>query len=82
MDPPLRRVPRRLEAEGVYQMAVDAGVGEERESPGHYRAERARLVVENGGLVYRTYFDVARRYLFRAHDEPQHPSGRVPVRAG
>ncbi|TLY79971.1 MAG: fatty acid desaturase [Gammaproteobacteria bacterium] len=50
--------------------------------PGHYRAERARLVVENGGLVYRTYFDVARRYLFRAHDEPQHPSGRVPVRAG
>ncbi len=48
--------------------------------PGRYRAERARLIAENGGLVYRTYFDVARRFLFRAHDKPLHPAGRVPVR--
>ena len=47
--------------------------------PGRYRVERARLIAENGGLVYRTYFEVARRYLFRAHDRPQHPSGRVPA---
>jgi fatty acid desaturase len=50
------------------------------ELPGRYRAERSRLIAENGGLVYRTYFDVARRYLFRAHDRPEHPTGRVPVR--
>ena len=52
------------------------------ELPGLYRAERTRLIAANGGLVYRTYFDVARRFLFRAHDKPQHPAGRVPVRAG
>ena len=46
--------------------------------PGLYRAERARLIAANGGLVYRTYFDVARRFLFRPHDWPQHPSGRAP----
>jgi fatty acid desaturase len=44
----------------------------------HYRAARERLIAENGGLVYRTYFDVARRFLFRRHDELPHPSGRVP----
>lgn len=43
-----------------------------------YRRERARLIAENGGLVYVTYFDVARRYLFRPHDVLLHPSGRVP----
>ena len=47
--------------------------------PGHYRRERKRLIAENGGLVYRTYFDVARRYLFRPHDSASHPSGRVPL---
>jgi fatty acid desaturase len=46
----------------------------------HYRAARARLIAENGGLVYRTYFDVARRFLFRRHDALAHPSGRVPGR--
>jgi fatty acid desaturase len=46
--------------------------------PGRYRLERARLIAENGGLVYSTYFEVARRFLFRAHDAPEHPSGRVP----
>src|SRR6266850_1431457 len=48
--------------------------------PARYRLIRDRLIAENGGLVYRTYFEVARRFLFRPHDAPQHPSGRVPVR--
>ena len=43
----------------------------------HYGSQRARLIAENGGLVYRTYFDVARRYLFRPHDELRHPSRRA-----
>jgi fatty acid desaturase len=50
--------------------------------PARYRLIRDRLIAENGGLVYRTYFEVARRFLFRPHDAPQHPSGRVPVQAG
>ncbi len=45
---------------------------------GRYREIRQRLIAENGGLVYRTYFDVARRFLFRAHDALEHPTGRVP----
>ena len=44
-----------------------------------YRIERARLLAENGGLLYNTYFDVARRYLFRPHDVLLHPTGRVPA---
>jgi fatty acid desaturase len=43
-----------------------------------YRADRARLVAGNGGLLYVTYFDVARRFLLRPHDVIVHPSGRVP----
>jgi fatty acid desaturase len=43
-----------------------------------YRLERERLIQQNGGLVYSSYFDVARRYLFRPHDVLPHPSGRVP----
>jgi hypothetical protein len=41
---------------------------------------RDRLIAENGGLVYYTYFDVARRFLFRRHDVTLHPlpMGRVP----
>jgi fatty acid desaturase len=42
-----------------------------------YRQIRARLIAENGGLIYVTYFDVARRYLFRAHDGLQHPTRRL-----
>jgi len=45
-----------------------------------YRVERERLIAQNGGLVYSTYFDVARRFLFRRHDVLQHPTGRVPRR--
>ena len=36
------------------------------EIPGWYRANRDRLVQENGGLVYRGYLDIARRYLLNA----------------
>jgi fatty acid desaturase len=43
-----------------------------------YKVVRERLLVENGGLVYVTYFDVARRFFFRPHDVLTHPTGRVP----
>jgi fatty acid desaturase len=49
------------------------------EYPARYRVIRERLIAANGGLVYRTYFEVARRYLFRAHDVLLHPTGRVPA---
>jgi fatty acid desaturase len=49
------------------------------EYPSRYRRIRERLIVENDGLVYRTYFDVARRFLLRAHDSPLHPTNRVPA---
>lgn len=45
-----------------------------------YRRHRARLIADNEGLVYRTYFEVARRFLFRPYDELLHPMGRVPPR--
>jgi len=48
--------------------------------PARYRRERARLIAENGGLVYNSYFEVARRFLFRPHDTLQHPMGRVQAR--
>lgn len=50
--------------------------------PARYRRIRERLIAENGGLVYRTYFDVASRFLLRAHDSPLHPSDRVPATRG
>ena len=43
-----------------------------------YQRHRDRLVRENGGLVYDSYLDVARRYLLWSHDRPEHPTGRVP----
>jgi len=46
--------------------------------PRRYRLERERLLAANGGLVYRTYFEVAWRYLFRVHDVTEHPTDRVP----
>lgn len=42
-----------------------------------YRRNRERLIAQNGGLVYRTYFDVARRFMFRPHDAMLHPTDRV-----
>ncbi|MCQ8242007.1 fatty acid desaturase [Rhizosaccharibacter radicis] len=49
--------------------------------PAAYRAEREALIRRNGGLVYRGYGDVARRFLFRPHDEPVH-RGAVPETGG
>jgi fatty acid desaturase len=46
--------------------------------PAWYRANRDRLVQQNGGLIYRSYFDIARRYLVKAHDTAEHPLGRIP----
>jgi fatty acid desaturase len=43
-----------------------------------YRQRRSELLQLNNGLLYRTYFDVARRYLFKPHDVAVHPTGRVP----
>jgi fatty acid desaturase len=45
-----------------------------------YRVRREQLVRDNGGLVYASYLDVARRYLFRPHDVAVHPTGGVPRR--
>jgi fatty acid desaturase len=50
--------------------------------PARYRRIRERLIAENGGLVYRTYFEVAWRFLLRPHDSPLHPTDRVPVARG
>ena len=47
--------------------------------PGFYRARRAALLRRNGGLVYRGYGDVARRFFFRAHDGAIHPHHRAAV---
>ena len=41
--------------------------------PAFHRAHRDRLVAENGGLVYRGYGEVVRRYLWRRHDTVVHP---------
>ena len=38
-----------------------------------YNAHRERLLRENGGLVYNSYFDVARRFMFTPHDALVHP---------
>lgn len=45
------------------------------EIPRWYRANRDRLVGENGGMVYDGYRDVARRFLLREHDVVAHPFG-------
>lgn len=53
------------------------------EIPAWYRANRARLLVQNGGLVYDGYLDVARRYLITSHDAVAHPLGRAsPAKGG
>ncbi|MBP2229223.1 fatty acid desaturase [Azospirillum agricola] len=41
--------------------------------PASYRAHRPALVARNGGLVYRGYTEVARRFLFTPHHQPPHP---------
>lgn len=41
--------------------------------PGHHARHRAAVLRDNGGLVYRGYGDVARRFLLRPHDRLVHP---------
>jgi fatty acid desaturase len=52
------------------------------EIPAWYKANRERLIRENGGLVYDGYLDVARRFLFKSHDRPEHPTDRAPLGNG
>lgn len=47
--------------------------------PRWYRANRTSVIQANGGLVYRGYGEVARRFLWRSHDRTVHPLGRVPA---
>ena len=44
------------------------------ELPAWYRANRTRLIEQNGELVYDGYSEVARRYLFVPHDVSIHPA--------
>jgi fatty acid desaturase len=50
--------------------------------PKWYRLNREAILARNGGLVYRSYFDVARRYLLKPHHVIVHPfvDDRVPAR--
>ncbi|WP_231639270.1 fatty acid desaturase [Sphingomonas profundi] len=50
--------------------------------PAYYRRHRDRLIAANGGLLYRGYGDVARRFLLRPHDALIHPAHRFVQRAG
>ena len=50
--------------------------------PAFYRQHREAVLAENGGLVYRGYLDVFRRFFLKAHDAPLHPLGRVPEKNG
>lgn len=47
--------------------------------PQFYRLNRAAIIERNGGLVYRGYLDVARRYLIKSHDHPLHPGWGEPA---
>jgi len=49
------------------------------EIPAWYRANRERVIQENGGLVYDSYWDIARRYFLTEHDTVIHPYGRAPA---
>jgi fatty acid desaturase len=48
--------------------------------PAYWRANRERLLAANGGLLYRGYGDIFRRYLLSPHDQVPHPLGRPPRR--
>ena len=41
--------------------------------PEFYRTERTRLLRKNGGLVYRGYGEIVRKFLFSPHDVIVHP---------
>jgi fatty acid desaturase len=46
--------------------------------PAVYRRHRDAIVAGNGGLVYRGYGDVMRRYLFTPHHAGPHPGFAAP----
>ncbi|UOM35256.1 fatty acid desaturase [Acuticoccus sp. I52.16.1] len=46
--------------------------------PAWYAQNRDMLISRNGGLVYRGYAEIVRRYLLAPHDMPLHPTGRAP----
>jgi fatty acid desaturase len=39
-----------------------------------YRLNRDALIAGNGGLVYNSYWDIARRFLVKSHDSITHPN--------
>ena len=41
--------------------------------PRVYRQNREILIRSNGGLVYSSYWDIARRFFLKPHDDPTHP---------
>jgi fatty acid desaturase len=41
--------------------------------PAYHARHRAALLAANGGLLYRGYGEIVRRYLFRPHDDVLHP---------
>jgi fatty acid desaturase len=43
------------------------------ELPRTYRAERDRVLAENGGFLFAGYGDIVRRFLWREKDSPLHP---------
>ncbi len=47
--------------------------------PDLYRRHRNALVAINGGLVYDGYWEIARRFLLKPHDDPRHPRHRQVV---
>ncbi|MCB8836442.1 fatty acid desaturase [Aurantimonas sp. VKM B-3413] len=46
--------------------------------PDWYRENRTALIGANGGLLYKGYRDVFRRFFLAPHDRPAHPLGRAP----
>ena len=50
--------------------------------PRTYRAERERLLDENGGFLFAGYGDIARKFLWRAKDSPIHPGWAGPGQQG
>lgn len=44
--------------------------------PALYRRHRNALVAINGGLVYDGYWEIARRFFLKPHDDPRHPRHR------
>jgi fatty acid desaturase len=49
--------------------------------PGFYKRHRPRIVAANGGLVYKGYWDIVRRYMFHPHDGLLHPDHRSEARS-